>query len=119
MQVGQDQFSYISAQGPLPGTVDCFWQMVWESRSDVIAMMTQEVERGRVKCHKYWPESPDAPLDTARYRLVLENFQAQDFFHIKVIKMVEKEVSEPGVTSLYWHKTEELYQLHSVSVTTS
>uniref|UniRef100_A0A8C2FIS6 Protein tyrosine phosphatase non-receptor type 20 n=1 Tax=Cyprinus carpio TaxID=7962 RepID=A0A8C2FIS6_CYPCA len=76
MKVGTEELFYISAQGPLPGTQDNFWQMVWENKSDVIAMMTQEVERGRVKCHKYWPEK----LDMLGY------------FHIKVIKMVEKEV---------------------------
>ncbi|KAJ8248401.1 hypothetical protein GJAV_G00241640 [Gymnothorax javanicus] len=94
MQVGPEQLSYICAQAPLPGTLQCFWQMVWENRSDVIAMMTQEVERGRVKCHRYWPESPDSPLDTARYHLVLDNTQTQDGFHIRVIKMVEKETGD-------------------------
>uniref|UniRef100_A0A672ZVM5 Protein tyrosine phosphatase non-receptor type 20 n=1 Tax=Sphaeramia orbicularis TaxID=375764 RepID=A0A672ZVM5_9TELE len=56
MQVGAEEFFYISCQGPLPSTVLAFWQMIWENKSDVIAMMTLEVERGRIKCHKYWPE---------------------------------------------------------------
>ncbi|KAI1894303.1 hypothetical protein AGOR_G00114430 [Albula goreensis] len=94
MQVGPEEFFYISCQGPLPGTLDSFWQMVWESRSDVIAMMTEEVERGRVKCHKYWPDRLDMPLDTPRYQLSLENFQIQDYFQIKIIKMVEKETGD-------------------------
>ncbi|KAG9341093.1 hypothetical protein JZ751_019847 [Albula glossodonta] len=94
MQVGPEEFFYISCQGPLPGTLDSFWQMVWESRSDVIAMMTEEVERGRVKCHKYWPDRLDMPLDTPRYQLFLENFQIQDYFQIKIIKMVEKETGD-------------------------
>ncbi|KAJ8418163.1 hypothetical protein AAFF_G00138720 [Aldrovandia affinis] len=100
MQVGTEEFFYISSQGPLPGTLDCFWQMVWESQSDVIAMMTQEVERGRVKCHKYWPERPDEPMDTAQYHLVLDNVQMQDYFHVKIIKMVEKKT---GHTHLVKH----------------
>ncbi|XP_064174478.1 tyrosine-protein phosphatase non-receptor type 13 isoform X3 [Anguilla rostrata] len=94
MRVGPDEFRYISAQGPLPGTLDCFWQMVWENRCHVVAMMTQEAEHGRVKCHRYWPESPHEPLDTARYRLLLDNFQNQDYFHIKIIKMVEKKTGD-------------------------
>ncbi|XP_036403195.1 tyrosine-protein phosphatase non-receptor type 13 [Megalops cyprinoides] len=94
MEVGQEEFYYISSQGPLPGTQDCFWQMVWESKSDVIAMMTQEVERGRVKCHRYWPDRPGEPTDTDRYQLTLENQQAQDYFHIRIIKMVEKETGD-------------------------
>lgn len=92
MKVGTEELFYISAQGPLPGTQDNFWQMVWENKSDVIAMMTQEVERGRVKCHKYWPEKLDVPKETSRYQLHLDNYQMLGYFHIKVIKMVEKEV---------------------------
>ncbi|XP_052468822.1 tyrosine-protein phosphatase non-receptor type 13 isoform X1 [Carassius gibelio] len=91
MKVGTEELLYISAQGPLPGTQDNFWQMVWENKSDVIAMMTQEVERGRVKCHKYWPEKLDVPKETSRYQLHLDNYQMLGYFHIKVIKMVEKE----------------------------
>ncbi|XP_052427840.1 tyrosine-protein phosphatase non-receptor type 13 isoform X1 [Carassius gibelio] len=91
MKVGTEKLFYISAQGPLPGTQDNFWQMVWENKSDVIAMMTREVEHGRVKCHKYWPEKLDIPKETSCYQLHLDNYQMLDYFHIKVIKMVEKE----------------------------
>ncbi|KAM3862683.1 LOW QUALITY PROTEIN: tyrosine-protein phosphatase non-receptor type 13 [Diretmus argenteus] len=94
MQVGSEESFYISCQGPLPSTVPAFWQMVWENKSDVIAMMTQEVERGRVKCHKYWPEKLNMPLDTGRYQLHLENHQFLEYFHIKVIRMVETETGE-------------------------
>uniref|UniRef100_A0A8C7I8S3 Tyrosine-protein phosphatase non-receptor type 13 n=1 Tax=Oncorhynchus kisutch TaxID=8019 RepID=A0A8C7I8S3_ONCKI len=91
MEVGSEELFYISCQGPLPSTVPDFWQMVWENRSDVIAMMTQDVERGRVKCHRYWPKKVSCPLDTGRFLLSLENQQIQEYFHIKIIRMVEKE----------------------------
>ncbi|XP_068183259.1 tyrosine-protein phosphatase non-receptor type 13 [Antennarius striatus] len=94
MHVGDEELFYISCQGPLPSTVPAFWQMIWESKSDVIAMMTQEVERGRIKCHKYWPERLGVPLDTGRYQLHLENQQNLEYFHIKVIRMVETETGE-------------------------
>ncbi|XP_038847605.1 tyrosine-protein phosphatase non-receptor type 13-like isoform X2 [Salvelinus namaycush] len=91
MEVGSEEFFYISCQGPLPSTVPDFWQMVWENRSDVIAMMTQDVEKGRVKCHRYWPKKVSCPLDTGRFHLSLENQQILEYFHIKIIRMVEKE----------------------------
>lgn len=103
MKVGTEEFFYISSQGPLPNTQDCFWQMVWENKSDVIAMMTQEVERGRVKCHKYWPEKLNIPMETGCYQLILDNYQMQDYFHIKVIKMVEKEVRSLCTWPLLFH----------------
>ncbi|BES96815.1 phosphatase non-receptor type [Nesidiocoris tenuis] len=46
---------YIATQGPLANTVGGFWQMVWETGSSLIVMVTGLVERGRIKCHKYWP----------------------------------------------------------------
>jgi len=55
---------YIATQGPLSNTVADFWQMVWEVGSTLVVMVTGLVERGRVKCHKYWPnigESMELP----------------------------------------------------------
>uniref|UniRef100_A0A8C4M1F2 Tyrosine-protein phosphatase non-receptor type n=1 Tax=Equus asinus TaxID=9793 RepID=A0A8C4M1F2_EQUAS len=47
---------YIACQGPLPHTCTDFWQMTWEQGSSMVVMLTTQVERGRVKCHQYWPE---------------------------------------------------------------
>src|SRR5690554_348199 len=47
--------SYIATQAPLPSTFLDFWTIVWEQRSQVIVMLTRQIEMGRVKCHQYWP----------------------------------------------------------------
>ena len=54
---------YITCQGPLSSTGQHFWQMVWENDVTVIAMVTQEIESGKAKCHRYWPLSADQPID--------------------------------------------------------
>jgi len=49
------QHAYISTQGPLQETVSDFWRMVWQTNSNVIVMLTREVENDIWKCSKYWP----------------------------------------------------------------
>jgi protein tyrosine phosphatase len=65
---------YIATQGPLPVTTSDFWRMVWEEECQVIAMVTLDMECGKVKCHRYWPESPELPVKVnERYDDMLYN----------------------------------------------
>ncbi|NXD49030.1 PTN20 phosphatase, partial [Corvus moneduloides] len=90
MNVGEEEHFYIITQGPLPSTMADFWQMVWESESDVIAMMTKEVELGQVKCHQYWPEPPHDCKDLANFYLKLHSYQILEYFIIRKIQMINK-----------------------------
>jgi len=51
------ELTYVAAQGPLPNTVLDFWKMVWQQDSAMIVMLTNLIERGIEKCHRYWPSS--------------------------------------------------------------
>lgn len=44
-------------QGPLKNTVFDFWAMVLSEESQLIVMVTSEVESNRQKCYRYWPAS--------------------------------------------------------------
>lgn len=39
---------YIATQAPLESTVSDFWTMVWESQSQVVVMLMQQIEDGQV-----------------------------------------------------------------------
>lgn len=48
--------TYIATQGCLPNTIIDFWNMIWQENTRVIVMTTKEIERGKVKCARYWPD---------------------------------------------------------------
>ncbi|KAK9803879.1 hypothetical protein WJX72_001449 [[Myrmecia] bisecta] len=55
------RWRYIAAQGPVPGTVADFWQMVMEQQCSVILMLTRCIEnRSVLKCAEYFPVKVEA-----------------------------------------------------------
>ncbi|KAI8060565.1 protein-tyrosine phosphatase-like protein [Gongronella butleri] len=50
---------YIACQGPLPHTCADFWRMVLEHDVHVIACLTPEIEKQRIKCAAYWPKDDE------------------------------------------------------------
>ncbi|XP_050928891.1 LOW QUALITY PROTEIN: tyrosine-protein phosphatase non-receptor type 13 [Lates calcarifer] len=95
MPVKDENFMYIACQGPLPTTLGDFWQMVWEQKSNVIAMMTQEVEGGKVKCQRYWPDTPrTAEMVDDRLQITLIKDQYLDNFVIRLIEVKNVQTNE-------------------------
>ena len=64
---------FIAAQGPLPSTRDHLWKAVWEQHCPAIVALTKCVEKGRDKCHQYWPDS-EMRTTTFGDISVIENF---------------------------------------------
>nr|XP_045374606.1 tyrosine-protein phosphatase non-receptor type 6-like [Camelus bactrianus] len=70
---------YIATQGCLQTTVAAFWAMVYQENTRVIVMTTREVERGRNKCFRYWPELHGSQ-DYGRLRVCnAAEYQAQGY----------------------------------------
>ncbi|XP_074546202.1 tyrosine-protein phosphatase non-receptor type 13 isoform X2 [Halichoeres trimaculatus] len=95
MPVKDESYMYIACQGPLPTTLGDFWQMVWEQKSNVIAMMTQEIEGGKVKCQRYWPDTlRTAEMVDDRLQIMLIKDQRLDNFVIRLIEVKDVQTSE-------------------------
>lgn len=100
--VGKEEFVYIACQGPLPTTVGDFWQMIWEQKSTVIAMMTQEVEGEKIKCQRYWPNIlGQTTMVNDRLRLALVRMQQLKGFVVRAMALEEIQVSELNL-SISW-----------------
>uniref|UniRef100_A0A3P8P3A3 Tyrosine-protein phosphatase n=1 Tax=Astatotilapia calliptera TaxID=8154 RepID=A0A3P8P3A3_ASTCA len=73
---------YIACQGPLPNTCPDFWQMTWEQGSSMVVMLTTQVERGRVKCHQYWP-NPDNSATYGDFKITCHNEEGNSAFLVR------------------------------------
>ncbi len=51
-----DEQRYIATQGPLPNTVNDFWEMIWIHNMSTIIMLTPFIENNKIKCHQYWSD---------------------------------------------------------------
>lgn len=67
---------FIASQGPVVAAFDDFWRMVWEQNTHTIVMVTNLVERSRIKCQKYWPSE-------------IGMVQVQSSIHIKALDEIE------------------------------
>ncbi|XP_019738405.1 tyrosine-protein phosphatase non-receptor type 13 isoform X3 [Hippocampus comes] len=95
MPVKDEDFAYIACQGPLPTTMGDFWQMVWEQKANVVAMMTQEIEGGKVKCQRYWPDSPGTTeMVDERLQIKLVKDQYLDHFVIRLMEVKDVTTDE-------------------------
>ncbi|CAG9091930.1 unnamed protein product [Plutella xylostella] len=95
--------TYIATQGCLPSTVHQFWSMIWQEDVRIIIMTTKEIERGKVKCERYWPELGKS--ETIKNLTVSneEESSTQDYT-LRRFKVM-KEGSVEGRSILHFHFT--------------
>ncbi|KAL3997251.1 Protein-tyrosine phosphatase family protein [Acanthocheilonema viteae] len=65
------QNDFIITQGPLPNTINDFWEMVWQERSGLIFMLCKYVEEQKVKCAEYLPTLQTRAIVHAGIRIEL------------------------------------------------
>uniref|UniRef100_A0A1I8EDX7 protein-tyrosine-phosphatase n=1 Tax=Wuchereria bancrofti TaxID=6293 RepID=A0A1I8EDX7_WUCBA len=88
---------FIAAQGPLPSTRDHFWRVVWEQHCPAIIALTKCVEKGRDKCHQYWPDNDQLSVLYADIEVTLMNETVYKEFTVRELKLTN--ISEPVAPS--------------------
>lgn len=79
---------YIGCQGPLPGTVDDFWRMVWEQNVSAVVMLTLCQEHNEVKCEQYWPSVINEPKQFGDVEVQLISSSSFANYNHNVMKLV-------------------------------
>ncbi|MCP9262391.1 hypothetical protein DINM_005784 [Dirofilaria immitis] len=69
--VGGQILKYILTQAPLPDTIEDFWQMVWESGSQLIVMLSDAQNLKSTTIPIYWPQKVMDKLRLSDYSLTL------------------------------------------------
>ncbi|KAM3717829.1 Tyrosine-protein phosphatase non-receptor type [Dirofilaria immitis] len=69
--VGGQILKYILTQAPLPDTIEDFWQMVWESGSQLIVMLSDAQNPKSTTIPIYWPQKVMDKLRLSDYSLTL------------------------------------------------
>ncbi|XP_057296521.1 receptor-type tyrosine-protein phosphatase F-like [Hydractinia symbiolongicarpus] len=86
--------AYIATQAPLNHTISDFWRMVWENNSRIIVMLTNLVERGRIKCDQYWPSERFASYKG--FDVTLESTQQYATYVVREFSVVKKAITLPS-----------------------
>ncbi|XP_019856078.1 PREDICTED: receptor-type tyrosine-protein phosphatase delta-like isoform X2 [Amphimedon queenslandica] len=81
--------TYIACQGPLAETSPDFWRMIWEQKTSCIVMLTNCVEKGRPKCHQYWPQTGSTTFGELTVTIIDQQVLA--YYTIRTFKINNKD----------------------------
>lgn len=96
--------SYILTQGPLPGTTQHFWSMVWEQNCKAVIMLNRVIEKGTNKCHQYWPREKDDAMSFEEVGLAVENISLTPGQHYNISTLrLTNTVTEESRDVLHFH----------------
>ena len=106
----EDQ-DFVATQGPLECTRNSFWKIVWEHKIELIIMMTDIKEGGKVKCDQYFPE--EDPISTGDFEIAQLDYREEFptlFVRELEISMGEETRNVTHMQSIAWpdHGTPEI-----------
>lgn len=91
---------YIATQGCLSNTIYQFWSMIWQENVCIIIMTTKEIERGKNKCERYWPDLNKTEV-IKKYTIFNESERSTPDYTLRTFLVTKKD--EPGVKRTIYH----------------
>ncbi|KAK6023386.1 Protein-tyrosine phosphatase [Ostertagia ostertagi] len=92
---------YIITQGPLPNTVNAFWQMIWQENVRSIVMLCQPIEQGKRKSAEYFSPICDMTLSYDQLNVVLKERKWEDSLIISTLEIEYLQESRQ-ITHYHW-----------------
>ncbi|XP_021374461.1 receptor-type tyrosine-protein phosphatase O-like isoform X2 [Mizuhopecten yessoensis] len=83
------QREYIASQGPIPGTIDDFWRMIWEQQVAICVMLTLCKEDGRIKCEQYWPTERNEPKQYGDIVVEITSSSTVNTYDFRIFKITQ------------------------------
>ena len=84
---------YIATQGCVSSTRADLWHMIWQEKTLLIVMTTKEVERGKTKCARYWPE-PEKTEEYGNYTVVNVSEESSKDYTLREFLVSKKDSEE-------------------------
>ncbi|XP_028413448.1 tyrosine-protein phosphatase Lar-like isoform X5 [Dendronephthya gigantea] len=95
--------AFIATQAPIPDTISDFWRMVWQESSLTIVMLSNEMESGRIKVHRYWPNKAPAVIGDLMVELMGE--QKYEEYILREFKLTNTKEKASHVIRQYNYTT--------------
>ncbi|XP_073967228.1 protein tyrosine phosphatase non-receptor type corkscrew [Choristoneura fumiferana] len=92
--------TYIATQGCLSTTIYQFWSMIWQEDVRIIIMTTKEIERGKNKCERYWPDSNKTEV-IKKFTIFNESESSTQDYTLRRFLVTKKDA--PGVKRTIYH----------------
>ncbi|XP_071854789.1 uncharacterized protein [Apostichopus japonicus] len=92
--------SFIASQGPNNASLVDFWRMIWQDNVTNIVMLTNLIEKGKIRCKQYWPVAVGTLQCFGEYQVT---WQSKENYADYVIRYLSVEYAGATRQVKNWH----------------
>lgn len=79
--------------GPIPTTTGDYFEMIWEQKTVVIVMVTNNVEVSGVKCYQYWPMNAGESLVYGNFVVKTTALDVHEYYTVSTLEITNSVVN--------------------------